>query len=164
MAVVCHSFGSLFLVSFLLTIWSPFLLFLQRGAKNIGEKKGWNCESISLLLLLCWFSSKVLVPLLTFRRIGVPLSANGEGPKQRKKCGWCGVLGSFTTQWRFYAINYLATSDLRIIWHCIYEERDEHKFMRMKTVKLVSKTLESEWNYHCEWFCFMAAFLSTTWS
>jgi hypothetical protein len=44
-------------------------------------------------------------------------------------------------------------------WHDIYEEKDKTSFMGMKPVQLVSIDLEIVWNYHSEWFRFIADFL-----
>jgi hypothetical protein len=50
-------------------------------------------------------------------------------------------------QWRFYEkfyyINYLVTLDLIIMWHCIYEERDETSFMEIKPVQLIFYVLKT---------------------
>jgi hypothetical protein len=42
----------------------------------------------------------------------------------------------------FYDINYFTTSDLIIICHCIYEERDEISFMGMKFLQLISNVMK----------------------
>jgi hypothetical protein len=58
--------------------------------------------------------------------------------ERRKKLG--------SSQWRFYKgfhnINYFIISDLIMICYCIYKERDETSFMRMKLVQLISKVLK----------------------
>jgi hypothetical protein len=41
----------------------------------------------------------------------------------------------------FHNINYIVVSDLIMIWHCIYKERDEISFMRIKSVHLIFNIL-----------------------